>query len=465
MAFTLFKATDADIKSLLSSDFIPRAPEPPLQDDVMAIIEESASSPRHVATLSDLPTSEEIARGQYTLRTFSDLGELTPEDEDPTILFRHNWLAQGQSFMLVSSSGVGKSSMSVQMSFFWSQGLEFLAAPMRPLKVCIIQSEDSDRDLKEQREGMRIGFAEHCEWSRDLIAKAESEVVISPDFVGYAGDRFIERLKDFQRTNRFDLIVINPVQAFFGGDVSSQEDVSHFCREGLDPIMKDPAAPCCIGIVAHTPKQKSGDKQGRQSVDDYGEYMIAGSHEWTDWARAAFVFLKSEKYEGVYDFVAAKRGHVLRWKRSSDGERTTKKHFAHSDGYIFWRDVTAQVEAGAYSSGDGEGGVEDDGMMNAYVCALADFIKRGDSAVCRTFVRNRYKEIGLRRTGAEDIFRMLCRCAGKHGLLCRDFYEPKRREYVPYIGTEAQIKRLSTQLKQRDDYAEMMGGEYGEEEF
>lgn len=267
--------------------------------------------------------------------TLAEVPELVPEEDDPSVLFRNNWLAYGQSFLLTSSSGVGKSSMVVQMAYHWSLGRTFMAAPMRPLKICIIQAEDSERDVAEQRQGMRRGLVSQG-WTGDDIAEAESRIFMPGKlFTGKVSDKFAAELRKMQSVMRFDLIIINPAQSFFGGDVADQEATSHFCRELLDPIMKNPSAPCCIGVVTHTPKQKSGTKDGKSNVDDYGEYITAGSHEWTDWARAVLVFMKHGQTDGLFDFKAAKRGKRMGWTDTA-GKPTTKKTLKHAEGYIFW---------------------------------------------------------------------------------------------------------------------------------
>lgn len=296
--------------------------------DVEAHREEKEQAKRTVAKSARLKT--------YPMSMIKAPGR---EEDDPNILFRHNWLAKGQSVTVTSSTGVGKSSLVVQCALNWARGKTFLAEPMRPLKICIIQAEDSERDLQEQADGMRRGLVEVDGWTPEEVRSAEECVFFSDDFIGLVGDDFIDRLREFQAVKRFDLIVINPVQAFFGGDVSDQEAVSRFCRAGLDPIMKGEETSCCMMIVMHTSKQQSGKKEGQNNVDDYGEYMMTGSHEWADWSRAIFAFLKEGKSDFVFALKAAKRGRRLQW-RDEDGKIVTKKMMKHSEGFIYWQEAT-----------------------------------------------------------------------------------------------------------------------------
>lgn len=272
-------------------------------------------------------------------RTLADVAALVAEKDDPSVLFRNNWLARGQSFLLTSSSGVGKSSMFVQMAYNWTAGREFMANPMRPLKIALIQAEDSERDLAEQREGMRKGLAADG-WTDDAILMAEKSILLPSCFVGLTGDKFIKALREFQGDSRCDLLMVNPIQAFFGGDVSAQADVSKFCREGIDPILKSPDIGCAAGFVQHTAKITGGkgNSGNRPSTKDYGEYMGAGSHEWTDWARAIFSFLKHTTDSDAFDFTASKRGQKLRWT-SPMGTPTMTKLLRHHPDFIYWVEV------------------------------------------------------------------------------------------------------------------------------
>lgn len=292
---------------------------------------------------------------KWNARHFSGLGELVDEKFDPDVVFRNNWLAKGQAFGLVAGSGIGKSSLTVQLAYHWAFGQKMLAEPMRNLKIAIIQAEDSDRDLKEQRDGMIRGLTEFEGWTADEIAEADANIVVPNDFIGKSGPEFINLLRDFQGDTHQDLLFINPLQSFFGGDVSSQEDAYEFAN-GIDSIIKHEELKCTSGIVMHTPKWKSGQRDGRQDVSDFAEYMMAGSHAWTDWLRAIFAFQKHGDSELYFDFKAAKRGKRLGWT-DANGNPTTSKLFKHSEGFVYWQEVTDAAEiAGISTKTESHGG-------------------------------------------------------------------------------------------------------------
>ena len=307
-------------------------------------------------TLKDAIPVEQAAAGQteavqteantrkaYT--TLADLGPLKDEADDDNVLFSGNWLGRGGGLLITASSGVGKSSLIVQSLLSWSLGKEFLARPNngRRLKCALVQSEDSQRDLQEIRDGMIKGFSS-AGWTEEEVRDAVGSMHIW-NCVGKVGKDFCEWLRAQQHDDPVDIIAVNPIQGFFGGDISKQEDVSRFLREGLDPILKGEygTRPCAAVLVQHTPKITATKDGNDAEVGNYGEYLGAGSHEWTDWTRANLVFLKHKGSSDFFDLQAAKRGKRLGWI-GPDGHPTIRKLLAHSTGYIYWRIVTDPQE-------------------------------------------------------------------------------------------------------------------------
>lgn len=279
-------------------------------------------------------------------RTFADVGFPVPEEDDPNVLFRNNWMGRGGGLIETSSTGAGKSSISVQQSFCWAVGKSFIGTPIRPIKTAIIQGEDMERDLQEQFSGMYRGFTEFCGWDKEKLERAVANVHLWK-CVGLTGDRFIEWLGNQAASDPVDNICINPLQSYFGGDLAAQKDCDHFFREGIDPIIKgERGLPACMAtIMAHTTKFASGNAKERATVDDYAEYIGAGSHAIADWARARVVFLKRANSEVYFDFKLAKRARCG-WT-DAEGNRVSKKVFKHAEGYIFWQEVTDPEELSA----------------------------------------------------------------------------------------------------------------------
>ncbi len=163
------------------------------------------------------------------------LGELVrPSQGDPNELLRHRYLCRGGGLLLVGPTGIGKSSLSMQFMLLWALGREaFGIAPARPLKSLLIQAENDDGDLAEMRDGVRSGLGLKEEEARAAFANiivCREDSLMSDEFFK---DRVIPLLKEYQP----DLLWIDPVLAYLGGEANSQKDVGRFLRNQLNPVL------------------------------------------------------------------------------------------------------------------------------------------------------------------------------------------------------------------------------------
>lgn len=278
----------------------------------------------------------------------ADIPEPVREEENPSALFRNGWLRKGGGVVLTAQSGVGKSVIVLQMSYAWSIGRPcFGIEPLRPLKVGIIQFEDDADEMATFRSSMRRGYG-IAGWSdKDLLA-AERNIHWERDaFVGQAGDSFCSRLRAVQRLRRYDLVIVNPLQSCFGADISKNSDVSHFFREGIDPIIKDAENGCGIMFIHHTNKPQKDTNGNRVGMDAASPYEGAGGAEIVNWERAALNIVRCEKVDGFFLLVAAKRHDRLGWI-DDEGCKTRRKVIAHSEGgLLFWREPSQdEIPAG-----------------------------------------------------------------------------------------------------------------------
>lgn len=279
-----------------------------------------------------------IAKTDRTLYQFESPG---PDSEDPDCLFQNRWLRRGMCGAIVSTSGVGKSSFSMQAATLWAAGEECLGIrPIRPLKIGIFQSEDDEYDIANFRDRIRQGLIAENEWTPERIKAAESQVTFCA-LDGSTGDAFIDFLRRKQELHRFDLIIINPLFAFFGGEMNDSTAMSAFLRHGIDPLIKDEATKCGCLIIHHTAKPT---KDRLEIGEQFAAYMGNGSSEFTNYIRSAIVISTKKGYGyGVFDFVAAKHGDKLGW-RNSDGRPTLAKTVCYASilpeyadsGMIYW---------------------------------------------------------------------------------------------------------------------------------
>ena len=280
-----------------------------------------------------------MAESDRTLDQFETPG---PDSDDPDCLFQNRWLRRGMCGAIVSTSGVGKSSFSMQAATVWAGGQECLGVrPLHPLKIGIFQSEDDEYDVANFRDRIRIGLAAELDWTPEQIQTAESRVTFCA-LDGTTGARFVEHVRRKQTKHHFDLIVINPLFAFFGGDMNDGNAMTAFLRHGIDPLIKAEETKCGCIIIHHTGKP---NKDALNQGEVFKAYLGSGSGEFTNYIRSALVLTpwNGGKLPGVFDLIAAKHGDKLAW-RDADGKPTTKKVVCYANrlpeyqdkGMIFW---------------------------------------------------------------------------------------------------------------------------------
>lgn len=280
-----------------------------------------------------------LAATDRTLDTFETPGR---DEDDPDCLFQHRWLRRGACGAIVSTSGVGKSSFSMQAAATWAGGAECLGIrPMKPLKIGIFQSEDDEYDVANFRDRIRIGLRMDLGWTAEQITAAESRVTFCA-LDGTTGLRFVEYLREKQTRHHFDLIIINPLFAFFGGDLNDGDSMTTFLRHGIDQLIKAEETKCGCIIIHHTGKP---NKEALNQGEAFRAYVGSGSSEFTNYIRSALVITpwNSGKVPGVFDLIAAKHGDKLGW-RDSDGKLTNKKTICYANklaeyadsGAIYW---------------------------------------------------------------------------------------------------------------------------------
>ena len=274
-----------------------------------------------------------------------------PDTDDADCLFQNRWLRRGACGALISTSGVGKSSFSLQAATLWAGGCECLGIkPIKPLKIGIFQSEDDDFDVGNFRYRIGIGIRSELEWTEEQITEAENRVIMC-GLDGSTGAEFCEHIRRKLEKYHFDLIIINPFLAFFGGDPNKGVDVTEFFRQHLMGVIGADATKCGCLIIHHTGKpNQEAMKQG----DIFKAYIGVGSSEFTNCIRSALAITpwKGGKVRGVFELVGAKHGDRLAW-RDGDGNTTINKIICYAnvlpehktDGALFWIEPdAAQLE-------------------------------------------------------------------------------------------------------------------------
>lgn len=244
----------------------------------------------------------------------------------------NRWLCKKGAAIIGAASGVGKSSVVVQMAFDWSCGREsFGIKPARPLRILIVQAENDEGDTIEQARGI-VDQSNYSEHEQELI---KSNFFMDSDRVSQ-GDELISRLqKRLDQYGLFDLVIIDPLQSFAACEVIDVAGIKGFLQTGIGSL-SDKYGFATI-FVHHFPKTTNQDTTGWTASQ--WQYQIAGSAYISNWARAILV-INDMGDKTNFRFIAAKRNKQIGWK-DSNGNYTWEKYFRHSreQGRIYWEEV------------------------------------------------------------------------------------------------------------------------------
>jgi RecA-family ATPase len=225
------------------------------------------------------------------------------EDADPTQLLGKRWICRGGSALWVGSSGLGKSVLCMQAAITWAIAESFFGINPHGegLKSLIIQAENDEGDVAESVQGV-FKAMNLTDKQKELVM---ARVIIVRDCTS-TGEKFVDRVRRLVEKYKPDLVWIDPLLAFIGGDLSSQETASAFLRNMLNPLSL--SAGFAWMLIHHTPKPvKEGN--GYQGADK--AYSGFGSSELTNWARSVLTLAPcGEDADGkrIYRLEVTKRG-------------------------------------------------------------------------------------------------------------------------------------------------------------
>ncbi len=277
-----------------------------------------------------------------------------PEAGNRAALFRRGWLRKGGGAFLIAPSGVGKSVWTTQAAICWALGKPaFGVAPVRPLKICVIQAEDDREEIAGFRNAVRFGLVTEYGFDEAEVDMAlgthnpETARVFFHKAVGLWGEDFVNELGAILDSRPdIDLVIVNPFQSYFGGDCSKNAELSRFFRSWLDREIKDPADEgndrAAVLFVHHTNKPPNDrDLRAEWGADQFAAYIGAGGAEIVNWARAVLSLMPTG-VPGVFRLIAGKRGQRLGWT-DAGGRPVFCKVIKHADnGCVYWREGTPE---------------------------------------------------------------------------------------------------------------------------
>ena len=283
--------------------------------------------------------AEEAKRKPYV--TLADIPEAPPEEENPRALFRRGYLRKGGGLIVASVAGAGKSTFSLQCALHWVIGEScFGIDPVRPLRVAVIQAEDDTEELAMFRASMKQGLTADG-FTNERIEQALRLLHIRTDFIGKTGADFADALRAMQTRDKYELVIVNPLNSYFDGDISLNKDATEFFRTMIDPVIKNPDTECGIMFIHHMGKPAKGKDAANWGKGAYAQYAMQGAAELNNWARAVLIIVPFDNAPDFWTITAAKRYKPLAWK-DADGNDTKDKVIAYSNGYSYWREPSAE---------------------------------------------------------------------------------------------------------------------------
>lgn len=338
----------------------------------------------------------------------------TGDDPDALLGYQKRWLARGGFAMLHGASGIGKSSLVAQLSVGWCLGETAMGITVRhPLKVLVVQAENDAGDLAEQVKGTVEAMG-----LMDRAAEIDERLRYVTE-AGVSGAGVRDLLDPICEAYRPDLIILDPLFSFLGGDASDQANVSTFLRSIWMPFLAKHRA---MGLLVHHVNKPPSNGQRRTA------YAGAGSAELENAPRASLVLLPGDE-PGTATLTAQKRGMRIGWQDSA-GRPVTQMPLKQSHGRIYWEVDQMAMDGSIRDGKDARKQAAAEGAQELADQVLDFVVKEaGNGKMTYRRILDRFGIGGSRANAAVDLLR-------KAGLMLPGSFEPteKGTEKVLEIG-------------------------------
>ena len=299
--------------------------------DAAKALGEGVSTGEVVSGLGEAVTvaSAEQTLGSIVQTGFNDL-LLYDTKCDKNNLIGNRWLCKGGSLLINAQSGIGKSSLTMQLAIGWALGsgafsdvLTFGIQPVRPLKSLILQAEN---DIGDQAEILQSVI---CKYGQNHCGEVEKQalnerLVFYRDNV-HSGSEFLRVLEALIVRHRPDIAWIDPLMCYLGDDISDQKVVTEFCN-GLNRISSKTGV--LLVLIHHLPKPREGTAR----TDSDLAYAGFGSSALTNWAREVVTLQRVETEPGqppTCSLTATKR-RLRAGMSTYEGQPSARIYIRHS---------------------------------------------------------------------------------------------------------------------------------------
>lgn len=141
----------------------------------------------------------------------------------------------------------------MQMAILFATGRDlWKLKPHKARKVVLIQAENNFLDLVEPAQSITriLGLSE-----TEKADLRKNFRVISDDT--HSGEGFVRLLSSICERYKPEIVIVDPLMAYIGGEISKQEVCTKFFRNGINPVIHR----YNIGLIVlhHTGKPRSKD--------------------------------------------------------------------------------------------------------------------------------------------------------------------------------------------------------------
>jgi hypothetical protein len=231
---------------------------------------------------------------QQTVRELLDFNQAADPD---WLLGKNRWLCKGGSLMIAGSTGIGKSSLNMQLAICWAmwdqldeialQTLAFNIPARRALSSLIIQAENDLGDMADTLRGVlkHEMVASQMTSAKEQLLGQRLTIIRENET---SGAEFLVIVRGHIHRYKPDIVWIDPIMNYIGGDMSDQETASSFCH-ALNRISNETGV--LFVLINHVPKPVKDAKPGA--------YSSYGSSAWANWARDVLTVDRVEAEEGA----------------------------------------------------------------------------------------------------------------------------------------------------------------------
>ena len=184
--------------------------------------------------------------------TIDDFLNANAEDMSDCLL-GYRFLCTEGPWLIIAASGIGKSVLAMQMAILFAPGRDlWKLKPHKARKVVLIQAENNFLDLVEPAQSITriLGLSE-----TEKADLRKNFRVISDDT--HSGEGFVRLLSSICDRYKPEIVIVDPLMAYIGGEISKQEVCTKFFRNGINPVIHRHN----IGLIVlhHTGKPRSKD--------------------------------------------------------------------------------------------------------------------------------------------------------------------------------------------------------------